>query len=39
MQYCRIEKNRYLLLVATDEEGKLSVLTLDREVKQGARVK
>jgi methionyl-tRNA synthetase len=28
-----------MLLAATDEEGKLSVLTLDREVKQGARVK
>lgn len=28
-----------MLLAATDEEGRLSVLTLDREVKQGARVK
>ncbi|BCB95665.1 methionine--tRNA ligase [Dissulfurispira thermophila] len=28
-----------MLLAATDDEGRLSVLTLDREVKQGARVK
>jgi methionyl-tRNA synthetase len=28
-----------MLLAATDEDGRLSVLTLDREVKQGARVK
>jgi len=28
-----------MLLAATDEEGMLSILTLDREVKQGARVK
>ncbi len=28
-----------MLLAATDEEGRLSVLALDREVKQGARVK
>lgn len=28
-----------MLLAATDEEGRLSILTLDREVKQGARVK
>jgi methionyl-tRNA synthetase len=28
-----------MLLAATDEEGRLSVLTLDREVRQGARVK
>jgi methionyl-tRNA synthetase len=28
-----------MLLAATDEEGRLSVLSLDREVKQGARVK
>jgi methionyl-tRNA synthetase len=33
-----IESNG-MLLAATDEEGRLSVLTLDREVKQGARVK
>jgi methionyl-tRNA synthetase len=28
-----------MLLAAADEEGRLSVLTLDRELKQGARVK
>ncbi len=28
-----------MLLAATDEEGRLSVLSVDREVKQGARVK
>lgn len=28
-----------MLLAATDDEGRLSVLTLDREVRQGARVK
>lgn len=28
-----------MLLAATDEDGRLSVLTLDREVKQGAKVK
>lgn len=32
-------ESRGMLLAATDEDGKLSVLTLDREVKQGAKVK
>lgn len=32
-------ESRGMLLAATDEDGKLSVLTLDREVKQGSKVK
>ncbi len=28
-----------MLLAATDEEGRLSIVTLDREIKQGARVR
>lgn len=32
-------ESRGMLLAATDDEGKLSILTLDRDVNEGARVK
>jgi methionyl-tRNA synthetase len=32
-------ESRGMLLAATDDDGTLSVLTLDRDVKQGSRIK